>query len=771
MEANFNKVRQIMSQLGFRTLNEMVGRSDMLEVDKEVLSDNEKLQNIDLSLLLRPTADIRPEAAQYCIQKQDHGLDMALDQKLIELSKPALEKGLPVYIEIPIHNVDRVVGTMLSHEVTKRYHLAGLPVVITGEAYFNGTTAERFCVRNSSAKAVVEGVGDHGCEYMRGGIVVVLGKTGRNFAVVDLDKVEEEEDIFTLRTMIQHHQRHTNSQLAREVVADFENLLPKFIKVFPRDCKPVLAKMKDEEASKEALERAENEAEVELVEKDAFEQLKKLAASLNEKASQKVEAEPVKKPTQVSDAVKNRGFVAYDREGVQYRDPNVRMNDWKEVIEESRPGPVLKTQSARCMDCSTPFRRQENSGCPLGNKIPEFNELVYQNRWREALDRLLETTNFPGFTGRVCPAPCEGSCVVGIIENPVSIKRIECSIIDKAFEEGWMVPRSPLKRTGKTIAIVGSGPAGLATADQLNRMGHSVTVYERADRIGGLMMYGVPNMKTDKVNIVQRRVNIMADEGVKFVVNADVGVDPSYSLDRLREDKDAIFLAVGATKPRDLAVPGRQLSGVHFVMEFLHANTKSLLDSNLRDGHYISAKGKKVVVIGGGDTGTDCIGTSIRHGCSSIVNLELLPQPPQSRAPGHSWPQWPRIFRVDYGHQKAAAKFGKDPRSSEVLTKRFVGDENGAVKGLEVIRVYWEKDASGKFQFKEVEGSEEIIEADLVLLAMGFLGPESTVAEKLAGDCRRGQSLVVCAVSEGRQAAAQVDKYLTAVDGTKSLAV
>ncbi|KAB2016754.1 hypothetical protein ES319_D08G115600v1 [Gossypium barbadense] len=881
------EVRQIMSQLGFRTLNEMIGRSDMLEVDKEILSDNEKLQNIDLSLLLRPAADIRPEADQYCIQKQDHGLDMALDQKLIELSKPALEKGLPVYIEIPTHNVDRAVGTMLSHEVTKRYHLAGLPAgmihiklfgsagqslgaflchgitlelegdsndyvgkglsggrivvyppkgshfdpkenvvignvalygAIIGEAYFNGTAEERFCVRNSGAKTVVEGVGDHGCEYMTGGTVVVLGKTGRYFAagmsgdiayvfdldgkfqsrcnpeLVDLDKVEEEEDIFTLRTMSQQHQRHTNSQLAREVVADFENLLPQFIKVFPRDYKRVLAKMKDEEASKEALERAENEDEVELVEKDAFEQLKKLAAaSLNEKASQKVEAEPVKKPTQVSDAVKNRGFIAYDREGVQYRDPNVRMNVWKEVMEESRPGPVLKIQSARCMDCGTPFCHQENSGCPPGNKIPEFNELVYQNRWREALDRLLETNNFPEFTGRVCPAPCEGSCVLGIIENPVSIKRIECSIIDKAFEEGWMVPRLPLKRTGKNIAIIGSGPAGLATADQLNRTGHSVTVYERADRIGGLMMYGVPNMKTDKVNIVQRRVNIMADEGVKFVVNADVGVDPSYSLDRLLEDNDAIVLAVGATKPRDLAVPGRQLSGVHFAMELLHANTKSLLDSNLRDGHYISAKGKKVVVIGGGDTGTDCIGTSIRHGCSSIVNLELLPRPPQTRAPGNSWPQWPRIFRVDYGHQEAAAKFGKDPRSYEVLTKRFVGDENGAVKGIEMIRVYWEKDASGKFQFKEVEGSEEIIEADLVLLAMGFLGPESTVAEKLgveqdnrsnfkaefgrfatnvegvfaAGDCRRGQSLVVWAVSEGRQAAAQVDKYLTAVDGTK----
>ncbi|XWS48539.1 hypothetical protein CRYUN_Cryun13aG0086800 [Craigia yunnanensis] len=882
------EVREIMSHLGFRTLNEMVGRSDMLEVDKEVLSNNEKLQNIDLSLLLRPAADIRPEAAQYCIQKQDHGLDMALDQKLIKLSKAALEKGLPVYIETPVCNVNRAVGTMLSHEVTKRYHLAGLPagsihvklsgsagqslgaflchgimlelegdsndyvgkglsggkivvyppkesrfdpkenIVIgnvalygatTGEAYFNGMAAERFCVRNSGAKAVVEGVGDHGCEYMTGGTVVVLGKTGRNFAagmsggiayvfdidgkfesrcnpeLVDLDKVEEEEDVLTLKMMIQQHQRHTNSQLAREVLADFENLLPKFIKVFPRDYKCILAKMKDEEASKKAFEHAAKEAEdqdeAELMEKNAFEELKKLAAaSLNEKSSQKVKAEPVKRPTRVLDAVKHCGFVAYEREGVQYRDPNVRMNDWKEVMVESKPGPLLKTQSARCMDCGTPFCHQENSGCPLGNKIPEFNELVYQNRWREALDRLLETNNFPEFTGRVCPAPCEGSCVLGIIENPVSIKNIECAIIDKAFEEGWMVPRPPLKRTDKSIAIVGSGPAGLAAADQLNRMGHSVTVYERADRIGGLMMYGVPNMKADKVDVVQRRVNLMTDEGVKFVVNANVGIDPSYSLDRLREDNDAIVLAVGATKPRDLPVPGRELSGVHFAMEFLHANTKSLLDSDLQDGNYISAKCKKVVVIGGGDTGTDCIGTSIRHGCSSIVNLELLPKPPQSRAPGNPWPQWPRIFRVDYGHQEAAVKFGKDPRSYEVLTKRFLGDENGAVKGLEVVRVHWEKDASGKFQFKEVEGSEEIIEADLVLLAMGFLGPESTVTDKLsveqdnrsnskaeygrfatnldgvfaAGDCQRGQSLVVWAISDGRQAAAQVDKYLTRKD-------
>ncbi|KAM7463695.1 hypothetical protein LguiA_031816 [Lonicera macranthoides] len=887
------EMREIMSVIGVRTVNEMVGRSDLLEMDKELIKNNEKLKNIDLSLLLRPAADIRPEAAQYCIQKQDHGLDMALDQKLIALSKPALDKSLPVYIEMPICNVNRAVGTMLSHEVTKIYRMVGLPantihvklhgsagqslgaflcpgitlelegdsndyvgkglsggkivvyppkgsrfdpkenIVIgnvalygatSGEAYFNGMAAERFCVRNSGVKAVVEGVGDHGCEYMTGGIVVVLGKTGRNFAagmsggiayvldvdakfrsrcnteLVDLDKVEDEDDIMTLRLMIQQHQRHTNSQLGREVLAEFENLLPKFIKVFPRDYKKILTSMRQVDIAKRAAEKAAKEAEdrdeKELVEKDAFEELKKLAAvSLNEKPSQVEKDEQVKRPTQVTDAVKNRGFVAYEREGVSYRDPNVRMNDWKEVMEESKPGPLLKTQSARCMDCGTPFCHQENSGCPLGNKIPEFNELVYQNRWREALNRLLETNNFPEFTGRVCPAPCEGSCVLGIIENPVSIKSIECSIIDKAFEEGWMVAQPPLKRTGKRVAIVGSGPAGLAAADQLNKMGHSVTVFERADRIGGLMMYGVPNMKADKIDVVQRRVDLMEKEGVNFVVNANIGKDMSYSLDLIRKENDAVVLAVGATKPRDLPVPGRELSGVHFAMEFLHANTKSLLDSNLEDGKYISAKGKKVVVIGGGDTGTDCIGTSIRHGCASVVNLELLPEPPRTRAPGNPWPQWPRIFRVDYGHQEATTKFGKDPRSYEVLTKRFIGDENGIVKGLELVRVNWEKDASGKFQFKEVEGSEEIIGADLVLLAMGFLGPDSTLADKLglekdnrsnfkaeygrfctsvdgvfaAGDCRRGQSLVVWAISEGRQAASQVDNYLMKEEKDSSL--
>ncbi|KAL8151255.1 hypothetical protein V2J09_021063 [Rumex salicifolius] len=878
------EVREIMSRLGFRTMNEMVGHADMLEVDREVAKSNEKMENIDLSLLLTPAADIRDGVAQYCVQTQDHSLDTILDKQLIALSAAALEKALPVYIEKPIRNVNRAVGTMLSHEVTKRYHVAGLPtdtihvkfagsagqslgafvcpgitlelegdsndyvgkglsggkiivyppkesgfdpkenIVIgnvalygatSGEAYFNGMAAERFCVRNSGAKAVVEGVGDHGCEYMTGGTVVVLGKTGRNFAagmsggiayvfdvdgkfdtrcnteLVDLDKVEE-EDVTSLKMMIQQHHKYTNSEVAKEVLDDFDKLLPKFVKVFPRDYKRVLASKKAEEPVKEAAGNVADERKKQVKEDspkiNVFDELKKMAAAVYRKEPEKkVETgNPHGRPFKVDDPIKNGGFIHYERQGVQFRDPDERMKDWKEVMEETKPGPLLSTQAARCMDCGTPFCHQANSGCPLGNKIPEFNELVYQNKWHEALIRLLETNNFPEFTGRVCPAPCEGSCVLGIIENPVSIKSIECAIIDKAFSEGWMKPRPPPKRTGKRVAIVGSGPAGLAAADQLNKMGHAVTVYERADRVGGLMMYGVPNMKTDKVDIVQRRVNLMTEEGIKFVVNANIGQDPLYSLALLREENDAVVLAVGATKPRDLPIEGRNLAGVHFAMEFLHANTKSLLDSNLADEKYISAKGKKVVVIGGGDTGTDCIGTSIRHGCSSVVNLELLPEPPKTRAPGNPWPQWPRVFRVDYGHQEAAAKFGKDPRSYEVLTKRFMSDENGNVKGVEIVQVKWEKDESGRFQFKEIDGSEELIEADLVLLAMGFLGPDQGIVEKLgletdnrsnlkaeygrfktnvegvfaAGDCRRGQSLVVWAISEGRQAADQVDNYL-----------
>ena len=502
------------------------------------------------------------------------------------------------------------------------------------------------------------------------------------------------------------------------------------------------------------------------------------------------------RPTRTEAPKKTRGFVEYEREPLGYRDAEARLKDWKEVhrhdsSEETKT--LLATQSARCMDCGTPFCHQTGSGCPLGNKIPEWNELVHQGRWRDALDRLHETNNFPEFTGRVCPAPCEGSCTLGIIENPVTIKSIECTIVDRGFEEGWIVPRPPAERTGKKVAVIGSGPAGLAAADQLNKAGHRVTVYERADRVGGLMMYGVPNMKADKVEIVQRRVDLLAAEGIAFVTNAHIGAEGHPSIAEIRSEAGAVVLACGATKPRDLPVENRELSGVHFAMEFLHANTKSLLDSDLADGEYIDAKDKHVVVIGGGDTGTDCIGTSLRHGCASVTNFELMSQPPATRAKGNEWPQWPRIFRVDYGHEEAKQRDGKDPRTYEVLTKGFVpkDDGSGEVAGVVTVQVVWVKDPdSGRMTFNEVEGSEKVWKADLVLLAMGFLGPEQNLAEKLgmetdersnfkaefgefetsvpgvfaAGDCRRGQSLVVWAISEGRGAAAKVDAYLMGDD-------
>ncbi|KAL6784262.1 GLT1 [Auxenochlorella protothecoides x Auxenochlorella symbiontica] len=468
------------------------------------------------------------------------------------------------------------------------------------------------------------------------------------------------------------------------------------------------------------------------------------------------------------------------------------MADWGEVhahLPAEQHAQLLNTQSARCMDCGTPYCLNRTTGCPLGNLIPEWNALVWQGRWREALDRLLETNNFPEFTGRVCPAPCEGSCVLGINQNPVTIKTMEVSIIDKAWEEGWMVPRPPAVRTGKRVSIIGGGPAGLAAADQLNKAGHTVTLYERADRIGGLMMYGVPNMKTDKEGIVQRRVDLMAAEGVQFVTSAHIGRE--VDVRDIRASSDALILAAGATKPRDLPIEGRSLKGVHFAMEFLAANTKSLLDSGLEDGKAISAKGKTVVVIGGGDTGTDCIGTSVRHGATNVINLELMPQPPATRAASNPWPYYPRVFKVDYGHAEAAAKYGADPRVYEVLTKRFIDDGQGNLKGLEIVSVEWQPaTAGGPPKFVEVPGSNRIIEADMVLLAMGFLGPEATLAEALgvetdprsnfkaeygqfatsmdgvfaAGDCRRGQSLVVWAIAEGRGAAAATDKFLAGVE-------
>lgn len=477
---------------------------------------------------------------------------------------------------------------------------------------------------------------------------------------------------------------------------------------------------------------------------------------------------------------KPTGFKEYQREVVPYRLPVVRVNDYNEIYTQPAEE-HLRTQGARCMDCGVPFC-QSDTGCPIDNLIPEWNDLVYRGRWKDALDRLHRTNNFPEFTGRACPAPCEGACVLGITDPPVTIKNIENAIIDRGFAEGWVRPQPPRHRTGKSVAVVGSGPAGLAAAAQLNQVGHQVTVYERADRIGGLLMYGIPNMKLDK-GVVQRRLDLLEQEGIRFVTNADVG--RNVDAQKLYDENDAVLLATGATQPRDLPVPGRELSGIHFAMEFLKANTKSLLDSKLADGNYISAQGRDVIVIGGGDTGTDCIGTSLRHGCRSLVNFELLPKPPQQRAPDNPWPQWPRIYRVDYGHEEVAAKYGQDPRQYCLLTKRFTGDESGRVKEVTTVQVEWQNDG-GRWKMEEVPGSEKVWKADLVLLAMGFLGPEHYLLDQLqietddrsnyraeyskfstsmpkvfaAGDCRRGQSLVVWAINEGRGAARAIDEFL-----------
>ena len=485
---------------------------------------------------------------------------------------------------------------------------------------------------------------------------------------------------------------------------------------------------------------------------------------------------------------KPTGFMEFPRELPLDRSPLQRLGDWREFHDHA-DDTMLQKQGARCMDCGVPFCHTGTlmdgmaSGCPINNLIPEWNDLVYRGLWKEALERLHKTNNFPEFTGRVCPAPCEGSCVLGMSEPPVTIKTIESAIIDKGFEEGWVQPEPPLVRTGKKVAVVGSGPAGLAAAAQLNRAGHWVTVFERADRVGGLLMYGIPNMKLDKKLVVERRIKLMEAEGVRFVTNCEVGV--TLAAEKLRQDFDAIVLCGGATKPRDLPIEGRNLKGIHFAMDFLQANTKSLLDSNLADGNYISAKDQDVIVIGGGDTGTDCVGTSMRHGCRSLIQFEILPKPPLERAPDNPWPQWPKVYKLDYGQEEAAARFGDDPRQYLIQTKKFVGDEDGHVKELHTIRIEWARD-NGRFMPREIPGTEKVLPAQLVLLAMGFLGPENQLLDKLgveqdprsnakadygkyattvpgifaAGDMRRGQSLVVWAINEGRGAARECDRYL-----------
>jgi glutamate synthase (NADPH) small chain len=485
---------------------------------------------------------------------------------------------------------------------------------------------------------------------------------------------------------------------------------------------------------------------------------------------------------------KPTGFIEYLRELPVDRTAVERVRDWKEFhhhMDEKR----LRNQAARCMDCGVPFCHTGKlisgmaSGCPVNNLIPEWNDLVYRGLWREALERLHKTNNFPEFTGRVCPAPCEGSCVLGINAPPVTIKSVENAIVDKGWEQGWIAPEPPAARTGKRVAVIGSGPAGLAAAAQLNRAGHTVTVLEREDRPGGLLMYGIPNMKLDKKDVVLRRIEVMQQEGVKFVCNANVGENVEPML--LLKDFDAIVVCTGATQPRDLPVENRKLRGVHFAMDYLTASTKALLNGG-PDHSSIHARGKHVVVVGGGDTGTDCVATAMRQGCKSLTQIEIMPQPPQERAADNPWPEWPRVYKLDYGQEEAAAKFGSDPRVYVTTVKRLNGDAEGGVRSLSTVKVSWQRDAAGRLAPTDVPGSEREIPADLVLLALGFAGPEQPLLAELgirtdarsnieaehgafatnvkgvfaAGDCRRGQSLVVWAINEGRGAARECDRYL-----------
>ncbi|KAL8857781.1 MAG: hypothetical protein Q9178_005681 [Gyalolechia marmorata] len=878
-----NELRAIMAKLGFRTINEMVGHSEVLHMREDLRTA--KTENLDLGLILTPAHHLRPGVATYNVRKQDHRLHIRLDNKLIAESELALEKGLPCRIECDIVNTDRAMGATLSYQISRRYGETGLPqdtihanikgsagqsfgaflapgvtlelegdandyvgkglsggrliiypprsavfraeenVLIgnvclygatQGTCFFRGMAAERFAVRNSGATAVVEGVGDHGCEYMTGGRVLVLGNTGRNFAagmsggiayVLDLNQdfaskvntemvevsgLEDPTEIAFVRGLIEDHHHYTGSELAARCLLEFNRALSRLVKVLPTDYKRVMAEeaAKAEQAKKEkyplpllpgnAVRKMHEESKKQEHDKEAH--AKKTDMLDMEDSITDAKAEK-KKSALVLD--KTKGFMKYQRRSEKYRKPQTRTRDWKELSSRLNED-ELKYQAARCMDCGVPFC-QSDTGCPISNIIPKWNELVFQNQWRDALDRLLMTNNFPEFTGRVCPAPCEGACVLGINEDPVGIKSIECAIIDRGFDMGWMVPNPPRHRTGKTVAVVGSGPAGLSVADQLNKAGHVVTVYERSDRIGGLLMYGIPNMKLDKT-IVQRRVDFMADEGVRFITGVEVGPDSETTLQSLRQEHDAVVIATGATVARDLKIPNRELEGIHFAMQFLHKNTKSLLDSDLADGEYISAKDKDVIVIGGGDTGNDCIGTSVRHGAKSVTNFELLPQPPPERARDNPWPQWPRIYRVDYGHTEVKTHHGKDPREYCVMSEEFVGDDKGHVSGINIHRVEWTKSVSGGWDMKKVEGSEQFFPAQLVMLSMGFLGPDDRMlgtdverdARKniktppgkyntnlagvfAAGDCRRGQSLIVWGINEGRQAARDVDVYLMGV--------
>lgn len=486
---------------------------------------------------------------------------------------------------------------------------------------------------------------------------------------------------------------------------------------------------------------------------------------------------------------KPTGFMDYDRVTSKAVEPKKRIKNFNE-FHEHLSKEEQQLQGARCMECGVPFCQAGmnicgmTSGCPLHNLVPEWNDLVYTGNWEQAYNRLKKTNSFPEFTSRVCPALCEAACTCGLNGDPVATKENEYAIIENAYKEGYAAAQPPKVRTGKTVAVVGSGPSGLAVADQLNKRGHSVTVYERSDRVGGLLMYGIPNMKLEK-HVIDRKIKIMEEEGVKFVTNANIGKDVKAS--KLLAEFDRVVLACGASNPRDINAPGRDAKGIYFAVDYLKANTKSLLDSNFEDGNFVNTKGKNVVIIGGGDTGNDCVGTSIRHGAKSVTQIEMMPKAPDTRAEDNPWPEWPKVCKTDYGQEEAIEVFGSDPRIYESTVKEFVKDKNGNLKAVKIVKLSWEKDKeTGRMSMKEVPGSERTLEAEVVLIAAGFLGSEKYVTEAFkvevnertnvkteagkyatnvknvftTGDMHRGQSLVVWAIREGREAAREVDESL-----------
>ena len=486
---------------------------------------------------------------------------------------------------------------------------------------------------------------------------------------------------------------------------------------------------------------------------------------------------------------KPTGFLEYERQVSTDISPKQRIKNFNE-FHEHLPVEEQQLQGARCMDCGVPFCQSGmtlggmTSGCPLHNLIPEWNDLVYTGNWEQAYYRLKKTNNFPEFTSRVCPALCEAACTCNLTGEPVATKENEYAIIENAYKRGYAAANPPRTRTGKTVAVVGSGPSGLAAADQLNRRGHLVTVFERSDRIGGLLMYGIPNMKLEK-QIIERKIRIMEEEGVTFVTNADIG--KNVKADKLRKEFDCVVLACGASNPRDIDAPGRDAKGIYFAVDFLGQNTKSLLDSGFQDKKYVDTKNRHVVIIGGGDTGNDCVGTAVRHGAKSVTQIEMMPKAPDERAQDNPWPEWPKVCKTDYGQEEAAAVYGHDPRIYESTVKEFLKDKDGRLKGVKIVRLTWEKDrATGRMTMKEAAGSEKTLEADIVLIAAGFLGSQKYVTDAFgveldartnvktkpgafgtsaenvfaAGDMHTGQSLVVKAIRQGRESAREVDESL-----------